>query len=66
MCFLSLQRLGRLVREGRIVEALKLGLSIYEGTAPAVIGTCCETHYPLVLEQVSIMIGNKEFVGAGS
>ncbi len=32
------QRLGRLVREGKVVEALKLGLNIYEGRAPAVIG----------------------------
>lgn len=32
------QRLGRLVREGKVVEALKLGLSIYDGYAPAVIG----------------------------
>ena len=38
LAFLILQRLGRLIREGRIVEALKLGLSIYDGTAPAVIG----------------------------
>lgn len=32
------QRLGRLVREGRFVEALQLGLELYEGKAHAVVG----------------------------
>lgn len=32
------ERLGRLVREGKVVDALKLGLNIYDGCAPAVIG----------------------------
>ncbi len=34
------QRLGRLVREGRFVEALQLGLELYEGKAHAVVGEC--------------------------
>ena len=35
---LLVQRLGRLVREGKMVEALKLGLNIHDGRASAVIG----------------------------
>ncbi len=37
-CNLPLQRLGRLVREGRMLEALQLGLDLYEGKAKAVVG----------------------------
>ena len=33
-----IQRLGRLVRDGRMVEALKLGLDLFSGKAQAVVG----------------------------
>ena len=34
----TIQRLGRLVRDGRMVEALQLGLDLFSGKAQAVVG----------------------------
>ena len=34
----SVQRLASLVRDGLFVEAIQLGLELYEGKAPAVVG----------------------------
>ena len=34
----AIQRLGRLVRDGRMVEALQLGLDLFSGKAQAVVG----------------------------
>lgn len=36
--FWFIQRLGRLVREGKLTEALQLGMELFDGTAKAVVG----------------------------
>lgn len=41
-CMCSFQRLRILVREGRMNEAIQLGLDLYENKARAVVGEVCE------------------------